>query len=281
MSTRLRFLLTATAILLGSCVIASSSYAQNRMTQILSLDNNSGAYLGIGMTDVTEDNRTDYKLNNVWGVIVQTVEEGSPAETGGLKERDVILEFDGIKVRSAIQFQRLVRETPVGRKVELLVSRSGKQVPLTARLDARNESGQAEAQGEFFPYPLDDSRTREFLFRFPNSPGDTRIVPGQRPARLGVTLQPLTDQLAEYLGVPGRKGVLVSSVAEDSPASGKLEAGDVIIQAKSRDIESPQELADILEKETGGSIALKVIRDKKEVRVTINLSSENRKGFKL
>jgi serine protease Do len=281
MSTRLRYLMTAMAILLGGCIIAPSSYAQNRMPQILSLDNTSGVYLGIRMTDVTEDNRADYKLKDVWGVIVQTVEEGSPAETGGLKERDVILEFDGIKVRSAIQFQRLVRETPVGRKVELLVSRSGKQVPLTARLDARNESGQAQARGGFFLNPLDDSRTREFLFRLPNSPGDTLIAPRQRPARLGITLQPLTDQLAEYMEVPGKKGVLVSSVTENSPASGKLKAGDVIIQAEGRDIESPQELADILEEETGGSISLKVIRDKKEVRVSINLSSENRGGFRL
>jgi serine protease Do len=281
MNTRLRCLNIVLAVLLAGSVCVPSIYAQSRMTQILSLDNSSGAYLGIHMTNVTEDNRADYKLDDVAGVIVQKVEEGSPAETGGLKEKDVILEFDGTKVRSTIQFQRLVKETPVGRKVKLLISRSGKQVPLTARLEARNESGQAEILGGFSPYPLDDSRTREFLFRIPNPPGDTLVTPRQRTARLGVTLQPLTDQLAEYLGVPGKKGVLVSSVLENSPSSGKLKAGDVIVQAKSRDIESPQELADLIREQSGGSIKLKVIRNKKEVAVDINLTSDSDKGFRL
>ena len=281
MNTRLRCFNTVLAVLLAGGVCVPSMYAQSRMTQILSLDDSSGAYLGIHMTDVTEDNRADYKLDDVAGVIVQTVEEGSPAEAGGLKEKDVILEFDGIKVRSTIQFQRLVQETPVGRKVNLLISRSGKQMPVSARLESRNERLQAEGP-RVFQNPLNEPNIREFFYRSPNYP-DLRMPDTiqQRTGRLGVTLQPLSEQLAEYLGVPGKKGVLVSSVLENSPSSGKLKAGDVIIQAKSRDIESPQELADLIREQSGGAIKLRVIRDKKEIAVEISLTSDSDKGFRL
>jgi serine protease Do len=281
MNTRLRCFNTVLAVLLAGGVCVPSMYAQSRMTQILSLDDSSGAYLGIHMTDVTEDNRADYKLDDVAGVIVQTVEEGSPAEAGGLKEKDVILEFDGIKVRSTVQFQRLVQETPVGRKVNLLISRSGKQMPVSARLESRNERLQAEGP-RVFQNPLNEPNIREFFYRSPNYP-DLRMPDTiqQRTGRLGVTLQPLSEQLAEYLGVPGKKGVLVSSVLENSPSSGKLKAGDVIIQAKSRDIESPQELADLIREQSGGAIKLRVIRDKKEIAVEISLTSDSDKGFRL
>lgn len=281
MNTRLRCFNIVLAVLLAGGVCVPSMHAQSRMTRILSLDDSSDAYLGIHMTDVTEDNRADYKLDDVAGVIVQTVEEGSPAEAGGLKEKDVILEFDGIKVRSTFQFQRLVQETPVGRKVNLLISRSGKQMPVSARLESRNERLQAEGP-RIIPNPLNEPNIREFFYRSPNSP-DLRMPDAiqQRTGRLGVTLQPLSEQLAEYLGVPGKKGVLVSSVLENSPSSGKLKAGDVIIQAKSRDIGSPQELADLIREQNGGAIKLKVIRDKKEVAVEINLTSDSDKGFRL
>jgi serine protease Do len=281
MNMRLRCFNTVLVVLLAGGVCVPSTYAQSRISQILSLDDSSGAYLGIHMTDVTEDNRTDYKLDDVAGVIVQTVEEGSPAGAGGLKEKDVILEFDGIKVRSTIQFQRLVQETPVGRKVELLISRAGKQMPVSARLERRNERLQAEGS-RVFPNPLNEPNSREFFYRSPNYP-DLRMPDAiqQRTGRLGVTLQPLSEQLAEYLGVPGKKGVLVSSVLENSPSSGKLKAGDVIIQAKSSDIESPQELADLIREQNGGAIKLKVIRNKKEVAVEINLTSDSDKGFRL
>jgi S1-C subfamily serine protease len=103
----------------------------------------------------------------------------------------------------------------------------------------------------------------------------------QKP-RLGVTLQPLTDQLADYFGVPGKKGALVSSVASDSPSAGKLRSGDVIIAAGDREITSPEELSSFITDRGEGNVTLKVIRDKKEISLVVNLPSANRgSGFKL
>ena len=100
--------------------------------------------------------------------------------------------------------------------------------------------------------------------------------------RLGVTLQPLTSQLADFLGAGGRKGVLVTSVTENSPAVGKLKAGDIILSADGHTIESPETLTTLLaSKESQAKVELKIIRDKKEQTIVVELSKtdgETHKG---
>jgi serine protease Do len=281
MSTRLRYIMIAMAILLGSCVTAPSSFAQNRMTQILTMDNPSRAFIGIVMKDVTEDTKAEYKLDEAAGVIVESVETGSPAETAGLEEDDVIMEFAGIKVRSMLQFRRLVQETPIGRKVEMEINRAGKRENLAVQIGERTES-MADDRFERMTIPFgDNSGASGFLFRRPDVPEPGWEGPSQRTGRLGIEVQPLSEQLAETLGVPGKKGVLVSSVMEKSPSDGKLKAGDVIVQAEDSDIETPQELADMVRRKSDGSVSFKVIRDKKVITVKVNLAPGNNKGFRL
>ena len=254
-----------------------------------------GAYLGIEMEDVTADNMASYKLAGERGVIVRSVMKGSPAEAAGLQEKDVILEFAGTSVQSVQQMRRLVRETPVGRKVDLVASRGGMKINLTARIGKReNGRGEAENEPDIMMFGAPGGRT--FHFRtpeggnWPEMPG----MPGMGPSwkeesskpRLGVTLQPLTDQLAEFLGVPGRKGVLVSSVVEGSPAVGKLKAGDVIVRADNQPIEDLADLTRIVRgKPEGGKLELKAVRDKKEIVITVDLAGTGAKpqnrGFKL
>jgi len=254
-----------------------------------------GAYLGIEMEDVTADNMASYKLAGERGVIVRSVMKGSPAEAAGLQEKDVILEFAGTSVQSVQQMRRLVRETPVGRKVDLVVSRGGMKINLTARIGKRETGGGgAENEPDIMMFGAPGGRT--FHFRtpeggnWPEMPG----MPGMGPSwkeesskpRLGVTLQPLTDQMAEFLGVPGRKGVLVSSVVEGSPAVGKLKAGDVIVRADNQPIEDLADLTRIVRgKPEGGKLELKAVRDKKEIVITVDLAGTGTKpqnrGFKL
>jgi S1-C subfamily serine protease len=89
--------------------------------------------------------------------------------------------------------------------------------------------------------------------------------------------------LAEYFGVAGKKGVLVSSVASNSPSSGKLNSGDVIISADGKQIEDPEDLIQFVQNKSERDINLKVVRNKKEISVVINLpeNQKENKGFKL
>src|SRR5919197_5857745 len=83
-----------------------------------------GAQIGVTVRDIESD---DTKQPSS-GVIVDEVEGDSPAEKAGFKAGDTVIEFDGERVRSVRQFTRLVRETPVGRKVQAVLLRNGQRV---------------------------------------------------------------------------------------------------------------------------------------------------------
>ncbi|MBP1623593.1 MAG: hypothetical protein H6Q07_1613 [Acidobacteria bacterium] len=274
MSFFTRFGLAVAALILVCGAAAPVSRAQQ--SRILDLNvlrpNSSGAYLGIEMSDVTSANMAQYKLSDERGVIVRSVQAGSPAAKANLQADDVILEYAGTPVWSSYQFSRLVEETPPGRKVDLVVSRAGKRATLTAEVGMREGSRRSsqDRQMEITPDDL-GQMFPGFPFRY-NTPGDNRFSaqPAQRP-RLGVTLQPLTGQLGEYFGVPENRGALVSSVVEGSPSAGKLKSGDVIIAADGKDIRGPEELMDLIRDKNEGTLTLKVIRDKKEISVVVNL----------
>ena len=269
--------LAALAGLLLCFAALPASHAQSRPgPYVFQLNpSGSGSYLGIQMDDVTASNMSKYKLAGERGVIVRSVQAGSPAIDAKLQEDDVILEYAGEKVWSASQFMRLVEETPPGRKVELGVSRDGKRITLTAQIGTRER--RSDFGGEA---PQDFGRL------FPNMPG-LRIMPNDggfsadentRKPRLGVTLLTLTDQLGESLGVPGKQGALVSSVVAGSPSAGKLRPLDVIIQADGSEVREPADLIRMVNNKSQGNVTLKVIRDKKEISVVVNIPSNPSEG---
>lgn len=98
-----------------------------------------GARLGVRLQDVSPEKARQLKLPAETGAIVTEVEENSPASKAGLAKNDVVLEFDGERVRSVSQLRRLVRETPVGRTVALKVNRAGETRNLNVKLEAARE----------------------------------------------------------------------------------------------------------------------------------------------
>jgi serine protease Do len=257
------------------CLIVMPLSAQTRVfSNILQSSN---AYLGIQMEDVTSENVAKYKLNGERGVIIRSIVKGSPAEAAKFQADDVILEFGGTQVWSAAQMTRLVQETPIGRKVDFVVSRGGKRINLTAPVKERDNRVSSDFnerfkdnQIEIIPRDPFGSNGRTFQYRIPGP------IENRKP-KLGVTLQPLTDQLAEYFGVEGKKGVLVSSVAENSTSSGKLNPGDVIISVDGKKIGDAEDLIQVV-REKSGAINLKVVRNKKEITVVVTLPEEENQG---
>jgi serine protease Do len=284
MSSLGRFGLATAAVLLVCGLALPVSYAQSR-SMVLQMNTN-GAYLGVQTDDVTAGNVSKYKLSSEKGAIIRSVQKASPAEDAKLQEDDVILEYAGSPVWSAAQFSRLVQETPVGRKVDLGVSRDGKRLTLTAQIGSRDDRRSGNR-----PEVLPGDRSGDVLRMFPfDLPDGQQIRPQVRPAeperkpRLGVTLQPVTDQLGEFLGVPGKKGALIATVQEGSAGAGKLKSGDVVTSADGKPVSAPEDLIRIVNDKSQGSLTLKVVRDKKEITVVVNLPAapaEEGKGIKL
>jgi serine protease Do len=275
------FVLAGLAIAGLSGLYASPAFSQSRVIRI----GGGGAYLGIQMEDVTAASMAKYKLSKEMGVIVASVEKGSPAEAAGLQTDDVILDYCGIPVISMAQLQNLVQETPPGRKATLAVRRDGKTLTLTPTLRERPGSsrdiGLRAFGGPNFDFAIPEGRG--FWFERPGeAPRFNFTIPSESGPRLGVTLEPLTNQMAEFLGVPGKAGALVTDVSKGSSAEGHLRAGDVIVRADGKSIRRPDDLMNILrDKEGGATVDLVVVRDKKETTVTVTLGSGARRGFKL
>ena len=221
--------------------------------------------LGAGIADVDAAKAQELKLPAEYGALVKRVEEDSPAAKAGLAKDDVILEFAGEKVRSAAQLQRLVRETPPGRNVSLLVSRAGQTRTVALKL---------EKQEHHFAFagPMGGVSTMPVMpeIRIP----DHDFIWFQGGARLGISGDELTSQLAEYFGVKQGKGVLVREVVVGSAADkAGLKAGDVIVRVDDKDVGSVSNLRRALgqDRDEKRTVKLTIVRDRKEMTLTTEL----------
>jgi predicted metalloprotease with PDZ domain len=193
------------------------------------------------------------------------VDADAPAGKAGLRERDVILDFNGTAVESEEQIRRLIREVPPGRTVTLGISRDGAPMKISVQLA---DHGTVVAQARprvVVPTP-----------RMPDFPRNGMDFPFQiqnYSSVLGVQTESLTRQLGEYFGVKDGEGILVRSVEKNGAAEkAGLKAGDVIVKADNQKLTDRSDLGHILRSHrTGGKMSLVVIRDKHEQTFTVTL----------
>jgi serine protease Do len=225
------------------------------------------SWLGVQLSDVTEAKVQQLHLPGEYGVIVAQVEQNSPAAKAGVKADDVIVTFGGMRVWSAAQFTRLVRETPLGRTVTLGIIRDGKKLKLTTTLERSNR-----AFGMAGPNPLSFNTP---VIRFPQRSFEFGFGMGMR-GQLGIQGEALTSQLAAYFDVSHGKGVLVEQVEPGSPAEKSgLKAGDCIVSVDASPVDSIESLRRALRRNHGakGSITLGIVRHGHSQSVSVNLES--------
>ena len=119
-------------ISLGIAIMVASLVSSTVFAQQVIVPRSSGGYLGIGGLDISPERAKALNLKEERGVEVSSLAPEGPAAKAGLKEGDVVLEFNGQHVEGTTQFQRLVRETPVGRNAKITVWRNGAMQTLTA-----------------------------------------------------------------------------------------------------------------------------------------------------
>lgn len=241
---------------------------------VFSQDNDAG-WLGVEIEEVTPERAKDLKLAAVRGVVVQQVEADSPAAKAGLKQNDVILQYDGHGVEGTVQFRRLVRETPPGRAVNVEVSRNGATQTLSVQITDRNAYYEKRMRGAIPEFG------KSFSFHVPNfemnMPGNRTFMWMSGGPALGIEAEDLSGQLGAYFGAPNNEGVLVRSVNADTPAAkAGLKAGDVIVKLDGTAMKSVSELRDDLrEKRDQKSITLGVLRRGSQVNLTVQLEHPN------
>jgi serine protease Do len=189
------------------------------------------------------------------GVVVRSVERNSPAARVGLKEGDVIIQFNKEDVAGVVQFTRLVRETPVGHTVEIKIQREnrGQTLHVTAeKLPFSNGFGGLELQ-------LPRIRVRDF----------PQVQVNPTYVQSGIRVERLTDQLRDFFGVYSSAGVLVTSVDPGSAADkAGLKAGDVITSIDGKSIRTPNDFSREM-RARGSKTSLKVMRAKQEQEISV------------
>ncbi|MDH5707090.1 MAG: PDZ domain-containing protein, partial [Candidatus Aminicenantes bacterium] len=167
-----------------------------------------------------------------------------------------------------------IRSMKPGQTIALKILRDGKEQEIQVRL------------GEY----TEEDVWREMEQRFPRLfvPEARKLIEAEPRERLrlgfetrkyiGVDLNPLNTELAEYFGVKEGKGLLVGGVGEDTPAAkAGLKVGDILVKADGKDLAMTSDLSRILqEKEKGDRIKLEFYRDKKKMSVEVEVAEEER-----
>jgi S1-C subfamily serine protease len=228
------------------------------------------ASIGVGIRDVTSDDAAKARLGQPSGVYIESVREGSPAAKAGIQTGDIVVEFDGERVRSASHFTRLVQESVPDREVTVVVVRGTSKQNLKI----------APAGGLFNLRSNNDRIQRDLQLNLPrgnfnfNLDNDALRVFPVNGATLGVTVSPLSEQLATYFGV--KQGVLVSAVTTNSPAADAgVRAGDVITSINGQSVSSSGDITRALRDRTGESAEIGVTRDKKSLTLKATLPGRN------
>lgn len=234
-----------------------------------------GSQIGVSIRDLNSDELAKAKLPQPGGALIEDVREGTPAARAGFRDGDIVIEFDGERVRSARHFTRLVQETPAGRTVQATVLRDGTRLTLQVT---------PEAGGRAF-IDIGPRVSRELEARLWRLPGELRFdfdVPRNfetlvSPRRLGATVAGLNSQLAEYFGVT-KGGVLVSSVESGSPAAqAGLRAGDVITGINGQTVDAVADVSRAIRNaRPGDTLELRVTRDRKELTLKATIPDRPR-----
>ncbi len=97
-------------------------------------------WLGVGLNQLNKAGHTHFKPGVEFGtgLLVSNIEKGSPGDLAGLKVEDFLIKFDGVEVKSMLQFRELFISTPIGKEVEIEVLREQKPVKLTLKLRERD-----------------------------------------------------------------------------------------------------------------------------------------------
>ncbi|MDH4223330.1 MAG: Do family serine endopeptidase [candidate division Zixibacteria bacterium] len=181
----------------------------------------SRGYLGVVVTDVSEDLKDALDLPVTEGALVQQVQPNTPASKAGIKTGDLILDINGTKIADANQLTFMVARIEPGKTVKVGVLRDKKKLMLEVKLDERKKF-LATTGGK----PVEEEKEKNWL---------------------GLEVETATEELANRFNVEYKKGVIVTGIEAESKAgeSGFL-PGDIILEIGRKSVLNKEEYYKII-----------------------------------
>lgn len=226
---------------IGIAFSIPSNMAKSVMEQLLKDGKVRRGMLGINIQNVTDELAKSLELEARSGVIVSNVRPGSAAEKAGIKRNDLIVAINGEKIEDSNVLRNKVAGSLPGSEIKVTVLRDGSNVDLTATLDEFKIEGErtTDPEGE-----------------------DQRPGPENQSGKLGLSLEPLTPQIARQLGVEGaNEGMVVTEVDDAGPAGeAGVSRGDILIEINRKPVNSIADVRSALEGTSDKPILLLVSR---------------------
>uniref|UniRef100_A0A7V3VTD1 DegQ family serine endoprotease n=1 Tax=candidate division WOR-3 bacterium TaxID=2052148 RepID=A0A7V3VTD1_UNCW3 len=197
-------------------------------------------YLGVYLEDITEDIKEAMNLPSSNGVLVNEVIPNSPADKAGLKDGDVIIEYDGKEVTDVQSFRIMVSSTSPGRIVKVKLLRNGKEMELKVKIGVMEEK-----------VAVENKENKE--------------------GGIGIEVVDIDSPEAARYNITAKSGVVVVNIDSESPAArAGIQLGDVIIGIGNKEIEDIRDFKDaIRELKKGKPTIFKIQRGDRKIYVAV------------
>lgn len=208
-----------------------SNVAKSTVEQLIEFGRTRRGWLGIQVQQMDNNMAESLGLKSQKGAIVGGVTPGGPADKAGMKHSDVILEFDGKPLNEESRIQRLVGETPIGKKVKVKVWRNKKEASLEVTIGEYTESSAEKAKTD---------KNKDEKEKSPSKVVDL----------LGLKLSEIPDEVRQKKQDAGElKGVYVLRVTPNSAAEESgLARGDIVSEVNQEPVSTPSDFVNIIAK---------------------------------
>jgi len=186
-------------------------------------------WLGVRIQQVTDDIAESLNLKPTRGALIAGIDDKGPAKPAGIEPGDVVVKFDGKDIKEMRDLPKIVAETPVGKDVQVVIIRKGKEETKTVKLGR-----------------LEDEKKQAALTPKKDEPEEKTVT----KKALGLDLANLTDELRKKHKIKDSvKGVLITGVDADSAAAEKrLSPGMVIAEVQQQAVANAAELQSRIDK---------------------------------
>ncbi|HEY1154309.1 MAG TPA: Do family serine endopeptidase [Pseudolabrys sp.] len=188
-------------------------------------------WLGVRIQQVTDEIADSLGIKPARGALIAGIDDKGPAKPAGIEAGDVVVKFDGQDIKEMRDLPRIVADTPVGKDVEVIVIRKGKEETKTVKL-GRLEDGEKAQQASLTPKkdePAEKSVTQKAL---------------------GLNLANMSDDLRKRYKIKDSiKGVVITGVDANSPAADKrLQAGFVVVELQQQAVSTASDFQSRIER---------------------------------
>jgi S1-C subfamily serine protease len=277
------YLIAGVGLLTIAAVVPPPVAAQPGISRLIQelkplLGHSTPGYLGVLVNNIDNDSVVKLRLKDNKGAIVTVIDHDAPAGSV-LRYNDVILSINGETLENAEQFSRILKEIPAGKKITLAIIRDGAPQSLTVQLVDHKEMEQ-----EVWKKMNSSSVT------LPPEPPGHSILPGAgndptsghmplftSTLNVGAMVEPLTAQMADYLGVPA--GIMIKQVARKSEAEfAGLKRYDVILKVDTESITTSADWDRAVRSNEGKSVQITLLRERRQQVVTLQVDSKRRRS---